>query len=109
MYGCGKVFKKAGCFVRTLRLPQQEMTENAEILQEHMRSLALELDRSKPRDSILLPLMKSAYADRMAYVLNNGQISVSEIISKYPALRCLALVSIMYIYRYMINLRLHFI
>ena len=101
MHCCGKAFKKAGCFVRTLPLPQQEMTENAETLQEHMRSLALEMDRSKPQDSILLPLMKSTYADRRAYVLNNGQISVSEIINKYPALRRLAIVSIMYIYRYM--------
>ena len=42
--------------------------------------------------------MKSTHADRRAYVLNNGQISGSEIINKYPVLRRLAIVSIMYIY-----------
>ena len=35
-----------------------EIMENAESLQHHMKFLEAELSKTKPRDAILLPLMK---------------------------------------------------
>lgn len=87
--------KKQAALLERYPMSCQETTENAETLQQHMKNLGIELSKAKPRDSIILPLMKSTYADRRAFVLNDSQTSVNEIISKYPAMRHLAIVSIL--------------
>ena len=48
--------------------------------------------KAKPRDSLLLPLMKSTYHDRRIFIQNDAA-TVSEILDSYPALRRPAVVS----------------
>ena len=50
-----------------------------------------ELAESKPRDTVLLPLMKSTYHNRRNFILNEAT-SVASILSKYPALSSTAAV-----------------
>lgn len=59
--------------------------ENPESLVEHGKAIEKELAKKKPRDAILLPLMKSTYGDRRIYILNVA-CSVSDLLVKYPAL-----------------------
>jgi len=70
-----------------------EITENAESLQQHMKCLEAELSKTKTRDAILLPLMKSTFGEHRMLIVNDTQISVDEIIRKYPALCHMAIVS----------------
>ena len=45
----------------------------------------------KPREAVLLPLMKTIYGDRRMYIMNDAT-SVVEILSCYPALKHLSVV-----------------
>lgn len=76
-----------------------EITENAESLQQHMNCLEAELSKTKPHDAILLPLMKSTFGKRRMLIVNDTQISVDEIIRKYPVLCHMAIVSCIASYR----------
>ena len=64
--------------------------------QQHMKAIATELTKSKPRDSVLLELMRSTYGPRRLFILNDAD-SVSTILNVHPALsrpilvRCLNL------------------
>ena len=63
----------------------QDAEENPETLEEHRKAIEKELTKKKPRDAILLPLMKSTYGDRRIYVLN-VICAVGDLLVKYPAL-----------------------
>jgi hypothetical protein len=63
----------------------QDTSEDAESLREHNTALQKEMNKKKPREPVLLPLMKATYGDRRIYVLN-VTCSVSSILEKYPAL-----------------------
>lgn len=53
--------------------------------EQHEKAIAAELKKKKPRDTVLLPLMKSTYESRRMFILNEVT-SVSSIVDKYPAL-----------------------
>ena len=63
----------------------QGSVEDAESLEEHKKALAKELGKKKPRDGMLLTLMKATYSDRRIYILNVAG-SVMDLLDKYPAL-----------------------
>ena len=63
----------------------QDTNENPDSLREHNKAIEKELTKKKPRDAILLPLMKSTYGDRRMYILN-VLCSVGNLLEKYPAL-----------------------
>jgi len=44
-------------------------TEDRETLEKFKRGIANELTKSKPRDSVLLPLMKSTFNERRMFIL----------------------------------------
>ena len=48
-----------------------EIMENAESLQQHMKCLEAELSKTKPRDVIVLPLMKSTFGDCRMLIVND--------------------------------------
>ena len=49
------------------------------------RHQAEELSKSKPRDTVLLPLMKNTYGERRLFIVN-GSSSIGDIKTRYPAL-----------------------
>ena len=58
----------------------------------HNKALKEEMDKSKPRDSLLLPLMRSTYHDPRLFIQNDAT-TVADILDQYPALRRPAVVS----------------
>lgn len=52
-----------------------------------------EMKKSKPRDAILLPVMKSTFQDRRIFIQNDAK-SVRESLEVYPALNRPAVVSL---------------
>ena len=67
--------------------------EDADSVEEHKKAVATELKKAKPRDSVLLPLMKSTYSERRMFALNEAA-SVAVILKTYPALSRPAIVSL---------------
>lgn len=47
--------------------------ENSETIAQHEKAIANELLKAKPRDSIILPLMKSTFGVRRMFILSLGQ------------------------------------
>ena len=69
------------------------VAEDAASLEEHKKVIATELGKAKPRDSVLLPLMKSMYGERRMYILNEAT-SVAVILTSHPALSHPTIVSL---------------
>ena len=70
------------------------LIEDPSSVQVHLKGIEEELKRSKPRESVLLPLFRSTYGERRLFVLNDAK-SMKEIKECYPAITIPALMSIM--------------
>ena len=66
--------------------------DNPETIEQHMKAITAELGKSKPRDTVLLPLLRLTYEVRRMFVLDEMN-TVNEILEKYPGLSRLAIVS----------------
>ena len=55
-------------------------------IREHTKAMHEEMKKSKPRDSLLLPLMKITFQDRCMFIQNDAS-TVAEILEHYPARR----------------------
>ena len=64
---------------------QDYVPEDSHIVAEHAKALNEEMKKPKPRDTVLLPLMKHTFHDRRIFVQNDAS-SVTEILDIYPAL-----------------------
>ena len=58
----------------------------------NLKAICNELSKAKPRDSVLLPLMKSTYGERRIFIVNMDN-SVNRTLEKFSALRRPAVVS----------------
>lgn len=57
-----------------------------ETLEIHLKAIEDEMKKAKPRDRVLLPLMKSTFPSRCFYIRNEAT-SVQQILDKYPSLK----------------------
>ena len=64
-----------------------------------LHAITGELKKPKPRDSILLPLIKSTYQTRRLFILHEAR-DVQNIFEKWPSLKCQALVRFVDIIHY---------
>ena len=64
-------------------------------IQVHLKGIEEELKRTKPRDTVLLPLFRSTFGERRLFILNDAT-SMKEIQDCYPALTFPAVVCIMH-------------
>jgi len=71
-----------------LRYPMtnQPECEDSESLEQHRQAISKELEKAKPRDSVLLPLLRSTYGERRMYILNEASC-VKGILEKFPSMR----------------------
>ena len=69
------------------------VAKDAGSLEEHKKVIATELRKAKPRDSFLLPLMKSMYGEWRMFILNEAAL-VAVILTNYLALSRPAIVSL---------------
>ena len=67
--------------------------EDASTIQMNLKGIADELKRAKPRESVLLPLFRSTFAERRLFILNDAS-SIKEIKECYPGLMLPAVVSV---------------
>ena len=65
---------------------QDDTEEDEESCERHFKAISKELEKAKPRDTVLLPLMKLTYSSRRAFVENEAK-SVRDIFLKFPALK----------------------
>lgn len=70
---------------------QEEVSEDPQTTAEHNRALQQEMQKAKPRDSVLLPLMKNTFNERRIYIQNDAT-TVKETLEIYSALARPALV-----------------
>ena len=71
---------------------QETATEDPRCITEHNKAILEEMKKQKPRDTVLLPLMKNTFQDRRMFIQNDAT-SVAEILQIYPALMRQAVVS----------------
>ena len=63
-----------------------QLTEDTASTESHLSAISTELVKAKPRDSVLLPLMKSTYPSCRLFILNDAT-SAKHILIEYPALQ----------------------
>ena len=68
-------------------------TTDIETLEQHQKAMEEEMQRAKPRDRVLLPLMKSTFQSRWLYVRKDAS-SARDIIEKYPCFKFPTIVSV---------------
>ena len=66
--------------------------EDSGSVSEHKKALQEEIKKAKPRDNILLALMKNTFRDRRMFIQNEAT-TVGEILEQYPALTRATVVS----------------
>lgn len=67
--------------------------EDPASVQLHLKGIEDEMKRTKPRDTVLLPLFRSTFGERRLFVLNDAS-SITQIRGCYPALAIPTVVSI---------------
>ena len=70
--------------------------EDPESLESHKKAIEDELTKAKPRDTVLLPLLKLTYSERRMYIQEVAS-SVADILTNYKALSRPAVVSCLHI------------
>ena len=65
-------------------ISNSDVTESSETVEQHINVISKELDKAKPRDSILLPLIWSTYGHQRLFILTEVD-SVNAILDAYPA------------------------
>ena len=74
--------------------PRQHTISDDETIEKHKVAMRIEMLKRKPREIVILPLMKQTYSARRDYVISPDRVSVEEILEEYPALRLPSSVSI---------------
>lgn len=73
--------------------PVAPTDDDDESVKRHMKSLDVEMERDKPRDHLLLPLMKSTFSARRM-VIQNFEQPVIEFLTTFKAFKRISVVSI---------------
>ena len=61
--------------------------------ERHMKGIADELAKSRPRDTLLLQLLRTTFGERRMYVMNDATC-VADVLKEHPALSRTAVVSL---------------
>lgn len=72
--------------MRRYPVVQSGALEDSDSNDQHKKAIVDEMSRIKPRESVLVPLMKLSYQNRWDFVCHQAQ-SVEEILQAYPALK----------------------
>lgn len=65
--------------------------EDSDSIVQHKKAMSEEMAKAKPREAVLLPLMKKSYQNRWDFICNEAE-SVQQILEEYPAFQKLAIV-----------------
>lgn len=81
----------ADLLLRRYPVMQQAMLEDSDSIVQHKKAMSEEMAKAKPREAVLLPLMKKSYQNRWDFICNEAE-SVQQILEEYPAFHKLAIV-----------------
>ena len=73
---------------------QEPVSDDSQSVAQHNKALHEEMLKGKPRDLVMLPLMKSTFQDRRIFVQNDA-VAVADVLEQYPALARPAMVSVL--------------
>jgi hypothetical protein len=73
------------CYPFVASNSQSSLCEDSASISSHLKAIDEEMKKAKPRDQLLLPLMKSTFTVRRDFVQNQAN-NVKEILEKYTAL-----------------------
>ena len=81
---------KGRTFCQTLlkRCPLQlheDTIEDEESVQQHISSMTAEMSKKRPRDHVVLPLLKSTYSTRRDFIISDDRSDNQEILNLFPA------------------------
>ena len=60
--------------------------------EKHKKAISDEIRKSRPRDTLLLPLLKSTFGERRMFIMNEATC-VADVLEEHPALSRTAVVS----------------
>ena len=67
--------------------------EDLSTINKHQAAITEELAKAKPRDTVLLPLLKTTYGERRLFIVNCAS-SIKDVKTRYPALNRPVVVSL---------------
>ena len=70
-----------------------DIVDDDQSFERHSKAMKEEMDKARPRDTLLLPLMKSTFSARRGMIQFEEDKSVVDILKDYPALSHPAVVS----------------
>ena len=70
---------------------QQGLLHDPDSIAQHKKAMSEEMSKAKPKESVVLSLMKMTYQNRYDFICNRAE-SVQEILEEYPAFQKLAIV-----------------
>lgn len=91
--------RKDGILARYPVTANDDSTQDRATIEKFKNAISNELKKAKPRDSVLLPLMKSTFNERRMFILGEP-VSLIDTLDSYPALKRPTIVSIMIYYVY---------
>ena len=56
-------------------------------MRQHMSAMVAEMSKKRPRDHVILPLLKSTYSTQRDFITSDDRSDIQEILKEYPALR----------------------
>ena len=77
-----------------------DQVEDTETLKQHLTALDNELKKLKPREIVVLPLMRDTYSPRRDMITSDSCSGVDEILKIYPALHLPSAVSVLHVHYY---------
>ncbi len=87
-----KKYSTESTLLRRYPAKQHTLTD-ADTVQQHIAAMNSEIAKKKPREIVVLPLLKQTYSSRRDFVTSPERSSVKEILEIYPGLKLPSAVS----------------
>lgn len=75
-----------------IKFDNSDLIEDPASVCQHIAAIGEEMKKAKPRESLILPLMKKTFRDRWEFVQHDA-LSVKDVMEKFPAFKFPAAVS----------------
>ena len=90
--------QKKTTLVRRYPVSSYELSDAA-MMERYVKAISDEISKGRPRDTLLLPLLKSTFGDRRMFVMNDATC-VGDVLTVHPALSRTAVVSCVLLHVY---------
>lgn len=91
-----KRHKKSTNLVRRYPVSSYNLSDPA-TAERHKKGISDELEKARPRDAMLLPLLRATFGERRMFVMNNATC-LADVLKEHPALSRTTVVSLLCVY-----------